>query len=63
MENLRTWLNGCRDYTSGVALYNEYGQDPMLKRMLAEAETDFKRKRLEKALEEIWDNRKLSVPI
>lgn len=62
MENLRTWLNGCRDYTSGVAIYNQYGTDPALKRMFAEPETDFKRKRLEKALEQLWEAREVPAP-
>src|SRR4051812_44817462 len=57
MENLRAWLNGCRDYTSGVTLYAQYGKDPALKRMFSEAESPFKKKRLQKALEELWAKR------
>jgi chromosome segregation ATPase len=58
MENLREWLNGKRDYASGVKLYNQLGADPALKRMFSEPESDFKRKKLIKALEDIWQVQK-----
>lgn len=55
---MREWLNGSRDYASGVKLYQEHGDDPLLIRMFAEPESEFKKKKLVAALQGIWDNRK-----
>jgi hypothetical protein len=58
MNSLREWLNGKRDYASGVKLYEELGNDLAMKRMFSEPESDFKKKKLAKALQAIWDGRK-----
>ena len=58
MEAIRTWLNGPREYTSGVKLYAQYGDDLALKRMFSEPQSDFKRRKLIQVLESIWQGRK-----
>jgi hypothetical protein len=51
MDVIRTWLNGRRDYESGIKLYNLYGEDTLLKRLFAEkGQTAFKEKKLQDSL-------------
>lgn len=52
METIRKWLNGSRDYTSGVQLYMVHGTDKNLHRLFtAEGYSDFKNKKLLEALQ------------
>ena len=54
MTEIRDWLSSGRNYIEGVRLYLHYGQDPDFKVLLTEeAETPYKRTRLEKALREV----------
>lgn len=54
MEEIRSWVNGERKYTEGVELYVKYGKDQQLKRLFTiEAESDFKRKKLLDALQQL----------
>jgi DNA repair exonuclease SbcCD ATPase subunit len=59
MVSLREWLNGSRDYAIGARLYRELGKDPLLLRMFSEPESDFKKKKLAIALQDLWDSRKM----
>jgi chromosome segregation ATPase len=61
MDSLREWLNGKRDYASGVKLYQELGTDPAMKRMFSEPESEFKKKKLVKALEDIYEGEKRGI--
>jgi hypothetical protein len=55
MEDLKNWLAGGREYASGVQLYLKYGSDELLKKLFTlEAETVYKRDRLQKALLQIY---------
>jgi FtsZ-binding cell division protein ZapB len=58
MDKLREWLNGKRDYASGVELYEQLGKDLAMKRMFSEPESPFKIKKLVIALESIWNSQK-----
>ncbi len=63
MNPIRDWLSSDRNYVEGVRLYLEFGQDKDLKRLLTvEAETPFKRSKLEKALREVLQGRELPTP-
>jgi hypothetical protein len=54
MDDIRKWLNGSREYYSGVSLYVVHGTDPNLKRLFtAEGYSDFKNKKLVAALQAI----------
>lgn len=56
MEEIRDWLKS-KDYIEGVRLYLELGNDPMLKALFTqEARTDYKAKRLERALRDLMTN-------
>jgi hypothetical protein len=51
MQAITDWLNGARDYSSGVHLYLKHGRDPLLKKLFtAESKTAFKEKKLADAL-------------
>lgn len=57
MEDVLHWLNNSRNYQAGVELYLKYGRDKLLKTLFtAEAESEFKRTRLVKALKELYNN-------
>lgn len=67
MESIRIWLNGDRLYSSGVKLFQQYGKDPLLKRLFAEpVVTDFKKSRLTDALTSLLtvpaDKTKIAYP-
>jgi len=54
MDVIRKWLNGTRNYDDGIKLYRVFGRDDKLKRMFgSEGPSDFKKKKLLKALQEI----------
>lgn len=55
LQELRSWLNGSREYYSGVALYEMLGDDPALLRIFKKGKTDFTTKKLPKTLLEICD--------
>lgn len=63
MDILREWLNGKRDYASGVKIYEELGTDLARKRMFSEPESDFKKKKLVNALETIYDGQKRGLQV
>jgi hypothetical protein len=62
MDPVREWLNGNREYSSGVKLYMLFGNDPAIKRMFSEPESIFKKKKLSLALEAIWEGTKQPIP-
>lgn len=49
-ELIVKWLTSGKQYEAGVAIYLKYGKDVKLRRVFLEAETDYKRKRLEQEL-------------
>lgn len=54
MDDIRFWLNGRRDYTTGVVLYLKHGSDPLLIRLFRdEAVSDFKKQKLAQALQQM----------
>jgi hypothetical protein len=54
MDVIRKWLNGSRDYDTGVQLYLEHGQDKKLQRLLTlEGYSEFKNKKLLAALQDL----------
>jgi len=54
MENIRTWLNGTRNYDAGIQLYIEHGGDTLLKRLFTqEGFSEYKLKRLTSALQDL----------
>lgn len=64
LQELRSWLNGSREYYSGVALYEMLGDDPALLRIFKKGKTDFTIKKLPKTLLEICDRLKEeTVPV
>lgn len=55
MDAIPDWLQS-KDYIEGVRLYLELGSDPRLKALFTqEAKTDYKAKRLERALRDLMD--------
>lgn len=57
MDDVKVWLNSPRNYDAGVKLYLQYGHDNLLKALFTrEAETAFKRSRLETALKDLYQN-------
>lgn len=55
MQDVANWLKK-EVYDEGVKLYLKYGKDSALKNMFKEGQSEFKRKRLRNALEEILNN-------
>lgn len=53
MDEIRTWLNGRRDYAAGAKLYLQYGQDAALRRCFSEPASDWKKKKLVEVLTEM----------
>lgn len=55
MLAIKTWLNArVKDYEAGVKLYLQHGRDPALRSLFTkEEESDFKRRRLVQALQEL----------
>lgn len=45
-EIIEIWLNGKRDYSLGIEIYNRFGDDDFLKNMFAEADDEWNRERL-----------------
>lgn len=58
LEFLRAWLNGKKDYNSGVILYNQLGDNAALKKLLLHGPTDYNRARLQKELLQICNELK-----
>lgn len=55
MEEVRSWLNGDRDYFAGCKLYLKYGDDPVLTALFRKQDISrFKEERLLKAMIDIW---------
>lgn len=50
LEQLRNWLNGPREYTSGVLLYLHLGDNEALKHLLKKSKNDYNVKRLQQEL-------------
>lgn len=55
IELLRKWLNGARDYASGVAIYGQLGENAALKNVLLKGRTEYLQQRLESELDAIYD--------
>jgi hypothetical protein len=54
MDLIKAWLNGNRNYLTGVKLYLQHGDDDLLKKLFtAEKETSYKRQQLEEELKAI----------
>lgn len=58
LQELRSWLNGSREYYSGVALYEMLGDDPVMLRIFKKGKTEFTTKKLPNILLEICDRLK-----
>jgi hypothetical protein len=62
MDVIRKWINGGRNYQVGVTLYLTFGDDDTLKKLFTqEHETEYKRKRLLAALQELINTKKDAV--
>ena len=58
LEQIREWLNGNREYSSGVALVLRHSTDPRIINCFREPlETNFKRKKLVEVLTELYTDR------
>lgn len=54
MEDVRNWLNGSKDYQTGIQLYLKYGDNDLLKRLLTqEGHSEYKFTRLVNALQQM----------
>jgi hypothetical protein len=54
MDLIKAWLNGNRNYLTGVKLFLQHGDDDLLKKLFtAEKETSYKRQQLEEELKAI----------
>lgn len=53
MDNIRTWLNGPRDYATGAKLYLMHGENAALRRCFSEPASDWKKKKLAEVLTEM----------
>lgn len=53
---INSWINNGCNYLEGVALYNQYGTDSYLKRILKKSDSDFNRQKLNAALVELRDS-------
>ena len=53
LDQLRHWINGSREYTSGVILYLHLGNNEALKKLLKKTKTDYNVKRLQQELQAI----------
>jgi hypothetical protein len=59
MDDIRKWLNGPREYHSGVELYLKHGNNKLLRRLFtAEDYSDFKKDKLTKALQDLTSEKK-----
>ncbi len=58
LQLLRAWLNGSKDYFTGVALYEKLGSNDALKKLFVKGPTDFNRKRLHEELLSICNDLK-----
>lgn len=56
MELIRIWLAGSKDFNTGVALYDKYGKDTLLKRSFKEKETPFKKSQLIDAMKALLES-------
>ncbi|MGN6478522.1 MAG: hypothetical protein ACTHKV_14955 [Flavipsychrobacter sp.] len=64
MDSIREWLNGHRNYNQGAALYECYGDDPKLKQMFAQGESEYRKERLVKELRALLGAAKpVSIPV
>lgn len=50
LQELRNWLNGARQYTAGVKLYAQLGDNAELKSLFAQGQTPYTTKRLQDEL-------------
>lgn len=50
LEPLRAWLNGSKEYNTGVALYGQLGSNTALLNLFVKGPTDFTRRRLQEEL-------------
>lgn len=58
LETLRSWLNGTREYYTGVAIYSQAGSNEDLLQVLKKGPNDFRIKRLQEELLEICNKLK-----
>lgn len=65
LEQLRSWLNGSRDYWIGIVLYDHLGDNETLKELFKRGESAFNRRKLDQSLHAIWDqnNRRIPEPV
>ena len=59
-ETLRTWLNGTREYYTGVAIFNSFSHNKQLKEIFSSAKSDYKRGRLFDEIKSHYDLLKLN---
>lgn len=56
VNSIKEWLNGSRDYSLGVALYEAHGTDEGLKQMFAQGFSQYRQQRLVAALQELKEH-------
>lgn len=59
LEPIRAWLNGNRDYYTGVAIYSQAGTNEELLQVLKKGPNDFRTKRLQDELLQLCNELKL----
>jgi chromatin segregation and condensation protein Rec8/ScpA/Scc1 (kleisin family) len=53
MKEIKAWLHGPKFFPQGVALYEQYGSNSVLKRMFALGESVYNRRKLQEAMESL----------
>lgn len=53
IKAINNWLNGSRNYTEGVELYTQYGDNQVYKRLFAQSQNPFTEQKLHEFLTEI----------
>ena len=63
MSSVKDWLNGPRDYATGVALYAAYGTNAALKAAFEQGESEYRKERLLKELRLLKDTVPAIAPV
>lgn len=61
MHEIQLWINGKKDYSTGVMLYSKYGPYKTVLAMLQKGETQLTRAKLNEALIEVWGTLKKDI--
>lgn len=57
VDSIKEWLNGSRNFNTGIILYEVYGTDDTLKRMFAQGHSILRQKKLEEAMQGLLTTR------